>query len=111
MSIVNVKGTLELSNCINSDIDEIVKVVNDSNINATIEDDVIFFDNTFDNSQNFAESFALFVAHKLPIGHEEMRLVVVGETIVDRYDIIIRNNKVLLQYYDLIPGDIEEYIN
>ena len=113
MSIVNVKGTLELpTTMLAEDIEEIKRVVVESGIDANIEDDVIFFENTFDDSVISFEAFAVIAAHKLPIGHEDMTFFITGH-IADvtngRYDIIIRKNKVFIQYYDLVLGELEEY--
>lgn len=111
MGVVTVRGTIELSGCLREDNLIIRGAVLKSGVEATVEEDVIFFNSTFNNENKFIESFASMVAHKLPIGHEEVVLEVSGEIIDDRYDIVIKQNKVYLRYYELVPGELEVYDN
>lgn len=111
MSVVTVKGTIELSGCLKEDNLIIRGAVLKSGVDATVEEDVIFFNSTFDNENKFVESLASMVAHKLPLGHEDIVLGVEGETIDDKYDVVIKQNKVYLRYYELVPGELEVYDN
>jgi len=113
MNVINLKGTIELSNCIPTDqeaIKNILRETCESGLDGvTIEEDVIFLDATFNNENSFAESLANIISSKLRIGHEDITLECTGESLSDRYDIVIRQNKVYIQEYDLVPGEITLY--
>lgn len=109
MSVVTVKGTIELSGCLQEDNLVIRGAVLKSGVDATVQEEVIFFNSVLDNENKFIESLASLVAHKLPLGHEDIILEVEGEDIHDKYDVVIKQNRVYLRYYDLVPQELELY--
>lgn len=111
MSVVTLKGTVELSGCLKEDNLVIRGAVLKSGVEATVEEDVIFFNTVLDNENKFIESLAVLIAHKLPLGHEDIVLEVEGEGIYDKYDVVIKSNKVYLRYYELVPQELQLYDN
>ena len=109
MKVINVNATIDLTNCINEHKESVKEIIKQSGIDATIQEDFIFLDNMINNENEFVESLASFVANKLPIGHDDLVFSCIGEDVASRYDVIVKQNKVYLQYYNLVPGEIEPY--
>lgn len=113
MNLINLKGTIELGNCMPNDVYAIKEVLKSALQigleGVSIEEDVVFIDSTFNNDNLFAENLALLISSKLPIGHEDLVLECIGDSLNDRYDIIVRSNKVYIQEYDLTPGELTLY--
>ena len=113
MNIINLRGTIELGDCIPNDREDVkmtLKTACDYGLEGiTIEDDVIFIDSTFNNENLFAENLAVLISSKLPIGHEDLILECIGENLNDRYDIIVKTNKVYIREYELTPCELTLY--
>lgn len=113
MNLINLKGTIELGNCLPNDaytIKEVLKSALQEGLEGvTIEEDVIFINSTFNNDNLFAENLAVLVSSKLPIGHEDLILECIGDNLSDRYDIVIKSNKVYIQEYEFVPGELTLY--
>lgn len=110
MNVINVESTIELKGCLSTHILAIKDIFSTSNVEATIEEDVIFLNCLLDNSNKFVESLAVFISHRLPIGHDDIIFEITGDSIIERYDIVIRKNKVYIRYYELAPLELERYV-
>jgi len=106
--VITVTGIIEL----NQFSPENALTLKESTLNANcgfnVTEDCIYLSD-IDNTHKFIEEYSLYAAKLLPAGHKVLTFKCSGETISDRRDIIIEDNRVFIQYYSLAPAEREEY--